>query len=60
MIGGNLPGITRVASVQIYDHVEALDYLQAHRLSAVMLLFSFIVLLALYTWRSRQNTGRVA
>src|SRR3990167_8912444 len=37
MIGGNLPGVTRVASVQIYDHVEAMEYLQAHRLSAVML-----------------------
>ena len=51
MIGGNLPGVTRVASVQIYDHVEALEYLEAHRLSAVMLVFSFIVLLALYAWR---------
>ncbi len=51
MIGGNVPGVTRVASVQIYDHVEALDYLQAHKLSLVMLLFSFIVLLALYWWR---------
>lgn len=60
MIGGNLPGVTRVASVQIYDHVEALDYLQAHRLSAVMLLFSFFVLLALYTRRRPQKTGRAA
>ena len=51
MIGGNLPGITRVASVQIYDHVEALEYAQAHRLSAVMLIFCFLVLLALYAWR---------
>jgi molybdate transport system permease protein len=51
MIGGNIPGETRVASVQIYDHVEALDYGQAHRLSAVMLVFSFLVLLALYAWR---------
>jgi molybdate transport system permease protein len=51
MIGGNLPGITRVASVQIYDHVEALEYLQAHRLSAVMVVFSFLVLLALYVWK---------
>ncbi len=51
MIGGNIPGVTRVASVQIYDHVEALEYLQAHRLSAVMLVFSFVVLLALYAWR---------
>ncbi len=51
MIGGNLPGTTRVASVQIYDHVEALEYLQAHLLSAVMVIFSFLVLLALYVWR---------
>jgi molybdate transport system permease protein len=51
MIGGNLPGVTRVASVQIYDHVEALEYAQAHRLAAVMLIFSFAVLLTLYAWR---------
>jgi molybdate transport system permease protein len=51
MIGGNIPGVSRVVSVQIYDHVEAMDYLQAHRLSAVMLAFSFIVLLAMYLWR---------
>lgn len=44
MIGGNIPGITRVASVQIYSHVESLEYAQAHRLSAIMLLFSFFVL----------------
>jgi molybdate transport system permease protein len=55
MIGGNLPGVTRVASVQIYDHVEALEYLQAHRLSAVMLAFSFLVLLALYAWRPQSK-----
>ncbi|RYU60553.1 molybdate ABC transporter permease subunit [Methylolobus aquaticus] len=51
MIGGNLPGITRVASVQIYDHVEALEYTEAHKLAAVMLIFSFLVLLGLYTRR---------
>ncbi len=51
MIGGNLPGETRVASVQIYDHVEAMEYAGAHRLSAVMLVFSFLVLLSLYAWR---------
>ena len=51
MIGGNIPGISRVASVQIYDHVEALEYSQAHRMAAVMLIFSFVVLLALYAWR---------
>lgn len=57
MIGGNLPGVTRVASVQIYDHVEALEYLQAHRLAAVMLIFSFLVLLALYAWRPSPKRG---
>ncbi|MBP6483006.1 MAG: molybdate ABC transporter permease subunit [Acidovorax sp.] len=57
MIGGNIPGVTRVASVQIYDHVEALEYLSAHRLSAVMLVFSFLVLLALYAWRPQVRKG---
>ena len=57
MIGGNLPGVTRVVSVQIYDHVEALEYLQAHRLAAVMLIFSFLVLLALYAWRPKPDKG---
>ncbi len=51
MIGGNIPGETRVASVQIYDHVESLAYMQAHSLSAVMLVFSFAVLIAVYLWR---------
>jgi molybdate transport system permease protein len=57
MIGGNLPGQTRVASVQIYDHVEALEYAQAHHLSAAMLIFSFLVLLALYAWRPSPKKG---
>jgi molybdate transport system permease protein len=58
MIGGNLPGVTRVASVQIYDHVEALEYTQAHHLSAMMLIFTFLVLLVLYAWRpNRKNRG---
>ncbi|MEO8023499.1 molybdate ABC transporter permease subunit [Polaromonas sp.] len=48
MVGGNIPNQTRVVSVQIYDHVEALEYADAHRLAAVMLVFSFAVLLALY------------
>lgn len=55
MIGGNIPGATRVASVQIYDHVEAMEYAQAHRLAAVMLFFSFLVLLGLYAWRPNPN-----
>ncbi|MEW6646569.1 MAG: molybdate ABC transporter permease subunit [Pseudomonadota bacterium] len=49
MIGGNIPGVTRVVSVQIYDHVEALEYAEAHWLAGAMVLFSFLVLLALYT-----------
>jgi molybdate transport system permease protein len=49
MIGGNIPERTRVVSVQIYDHVEALEYAQAHWLAGAMLAFSFIVLLLLYT-----------
>ncbi|WP_323155898.1 molybdate ABC transporter permease subunit [Pseudomonas alvandae] len=51
MIGGNIPEKTRVVSVQIYDHVEALEYSQAHWLAAAMLVFSFLVLLALYSSR---------
>ena len=57
MIGGNIPGVTRVASVQIYDHVESMEYLQAHRLSAAMLIFSFAVLLTLYTLRPTKRNG---
>ncbi|MDC7692301.1 molybdate ABC transporter permease subunit [Vogesella indigofera] len=57
MIGGNLPGVTRVASVQIYDHVEAFEYAQAHSLAAVLLVFSFLVLLALYSWRPTPKKG---
>nr|WP_156885855.1 molybdate ABC transporter permease subunit [Massilia niastensis] len=49
MIGGNIPDRTRVVSVQIYDHVEAMEYAQAHWLAGGMLAFSFVVLLALYT-----------
>jgi molybdate transport system permease protein len=47
MIGGNIPQQTRVVSTQIYGHVEALQYTQAHALAAAMLVFSFVVLLAL-------------
>lgn len=54
MIGGNIPDRTRVASVQIYDHVEAMEYGQAHWLAGVMVAFSFLVLLLLYTRRRRQ------
>ena len=48
MIGGNIAGETRVASIAIYDHVEALDYGQAHGLSLTLLTLSFLLLLAVY------------
>lgn len=47
MIGGNIPGKTRVVSTQIYGHVEAMEYAQAHWLAGGMLVFSFAVLLGL-------------
>ena len=53
MIGGNIPGQTRTISVQIYDHVEALEYTQAHWLAGGMLVFSFLVLLALHMLQAR-------
>lgn len=56
MIGGNIPDKTRVVSVQIFDHVEAMAYTQAHWLAGAMLLFSFLVLLLLYAGK-RGNTG---
>jgi len=53
MIGGNIPDKTRVVSVQIFDHVEAMEYAQAHWLAGAMLVFSFVVLLALYGSRGK-------
>ncbi|MNQ40787.1 Sulfate transport system permease protein CysT [compost metagenome] len=55
MIGGNIPEKTRVVSVQIYDHVEAMEYAQAHWLAGGMLAFSFVVLLVLYSSRLKQG-----
>jgi molybdate transport system permease protein len=55
MMGGNIPGKTRVVSTQIYGHVEALEYSQAHWLAAGMMLFAFAVLLAL-ALLNRRNT----
>ena len=55
MIGGNIPDKTRVVSVQIFDHVEAMEYLQAHWLAGAMLVFSFLVLLALYSSRQGKS-----
>jgi len=49
MVGGNIPDKTRVVSVQIYNHVEALEYTEAHWLAGILMLFSFSVLMVLYT-----------
>ena len=48
MMGGNIPGVTRVVSVQIYDHVEAMEYANAHWLAGGMVVFSFVVLMLLH------------
>ena len=53
MIGGSIPEQTRVVSIQIYDHVETLQYANAHMLSAVMLIFSFVVLMGLYGFQRK-------
>jgi molybdate transport system permease protein len=55
MIGGNIPGQTQVVSTQIYAHVEAMDYAQAHTLAAGMVGFSFVVLVALSLLKKRQD-----
>ncbi|MEQ8660754.1 MAG: molybdate ABC transporter permease subunit [Gammaproteobacteria bacterium] len=58
MIGGNIPGRTRVLSIAIYEHVETIDYAAAHFLSALLLGFSFVVLALVY-WLNRAHTLRV-
>jgi len=55
MIGGNIPGETRVVSTQIYGHVEAMEYAQAHGLAAGMVVFSFAVLIALARLKKRSD-----
>jgi len=57
MVGGNIPDRTRVVSVQIYNHVEALEYAQAHWLAGGLLVFSFVVLLLMYTVLKTQPTA---
>ena len=57
MLGGNIPGKTRVLSVQIYDHVEALEYARAQWLAGGLLVFSFLVLLALYALQPGRRTS---
>jgi molybdate transport system permease protein len=60
MIGGNIPGQTRVVSVQIYNHVEALEYGQAHWLAGGLLAFSFAVLIVMYGFLNHRLTVQPA
>jgi len=53
MVGGNIPGKTRVISIAIYEHVETLNYAAAHWLSAVLLVFAFTVLFSVYALKRR-------
>jgi molybdate transport system permease protein len=59
MIGGNIPGETQVLSIAIYDHVEALEYGQAHWLAGGLLLFSFLLLLTVYGVNRRFSVVRL-
>jgi molybdate transport system permease protein len=53
MVGGNIPGETRVISIAIYDHVEALDYATAHQMSIVLVVFAFAVLFSMFLLNRR-------
>jgi len=53
MVGGNLPGVTRTVSIAIYDHVQALQYREANQTALVLLVFSFLVLAAVYGLRRK-------
>lgn len=53
MVGGNIPGETRLISIAIYDQVETLNYAAAHQLSAILLVFAFAVLLAMFVANRR-------
>lgn len=53
MVGGNIPGETKVVAIAVYEHVEMLNYAAAHRLSAGLLIFSFIALSAVYAINRR-------
>lgn len=59
MIGGSIPGETKVLSIAIYDHVEALEYAQAQILSGSLLVFSFVLLLTLYGVKRRYRINRI-
>jgi molybdate transport system permease protein len=53
MVGGNIPGSTKVISIAVYEHVETIEYAQAHALAAILLVFSFAVLLCVYVLNRR-------
>jgi molybdate transport system permease protein len=55
MVGGSIPGETKVASVAIYEFVEIMDYTQAHIYSGIMIIISFLVLLSVYIFNQKQN-----
>ncbi|ART81050.1 molybdenum ABC transporter permease subunit [Oceanisphaera avium] len=59
MIGGNLPGVTQVVSIAIYDHVETMQYGQAHVLSGLLLALSFTILLVVYALNRRFSVVRI-
>ncbi len=58
MIGGNIPGRTQVVSIALYNHVEALEYQQAHQLSLVLLAFSFVVLCLLHALKRSSRSAQ--
>ncbi len=60
MIGGNIPDKTRVLSVALYDHVEAMEFAAAHRLAGGMVVFALLVLVALYALNRPRHAGREA
>jgi len=57
MVGGNIPGKTRVVSIAIYDHVETLNYGAAHKLSVTLIVFAFLALLLMF-WGNRRWSAR--
>ena len=59
MIGGNIPGVTRVASIAIYDEVEGLNYAVANRYALVLVIFTFSILLLVYALNRKLGVRRI-
>ena len=59
MLGGSIPGETKVLSILIYEHTEAMNYVAAHRLSLLLLVFSFTVLFVVYSINRRFQVAKV-